>query len=1309
MLSKLRSAISLETIQRRSLRIVFFVLGLVALSRLTEYVTLRYLESDWDRVVEVTSHEQMLAVKTASTGVQRRVRRIAAEVARHPDVTAYLLGSSTDIASVFDQAVKVSRNQDVGVEVFDRNGTMIAWNGRSGYVNSREVQIALQGVLTSYIARGPIYSQLFVISPVRVDGRIVGAVLVRQAVEVNYPLSNKFIARAGLAEQLTEQLNVPVEINFGEKAEPQKDGRYISAELNGIDGRKLGAVSILKVSRSSYLESVSMTFQKVNAFLHLLLIIIAVIVAVEKIRVLHSVVWKTLLVTALIWLVRYALLWLEIPSVFWFAPIFDPSHFASKFGGGIAKSIGEMTISSLALLLNTAAVAVYVRRRDTERGLWFESHPFFLKLLYGTGATTFIFLLLRAYAATIRSAVFDSNLRFNDPTVILPSFDLPLMVFNLIAISFCLIVVGTAVTSWLVTLFGNMKSGTKQEWWPWVVVSLLFVIASMLFGVLQETPLMSTAIRLLFGSILIYTTWRLHSRKGGRPPITSGSAGIVFGLSMLVFYPLLDDFIHERDRERVEVFAREVLRPVDTWLTFVVNESLHAFATDETFDVLMNGDREEVERLAFMCWAQSAVAKQGYSCAFSVFSPSGEELSRFAIGEQTALMLNAADSAWQNRSSSVEVHEVGTGVNAVKIYASTIPIVAADQLLGHGVVVVSVAQQFLFRGEAPTVFRASTQENLETFYRPIALTEFRGDTVVTSNNAGLPVFYKLPLEVRSRFADSTVMSFWNSERIGGKAYEVFYARRSFHDSKVVSLGVEKPGTMWHLFGIVRTILYYALVLTVVGGLVLTVLWIQRRPYRLTFRDRLLAALLFTATIPVVVIALYARTFASDRLMENMADRLGHEIDAVEELYRFEVAQDTAAPKADVALVAQRLASRIKTDFNFYVGTTLRGSSRLELFESGILDRRLSGSAYENIYIRGTRFHLEKESIGLYQYAVGYRLVLDAGESVAGVISVPTLYRQEEIDREVAQINAVLFGVSAIIFVVITLIATTFANRIAAPIHELTKATKRLSLGDLDVRVQARAEGEIGELIRSFAMMTKDLKRSRENLVQYERELAWKEMAKQVAHEIKNPLTPMKLALQHLRQTYKDRVENFDEIFEEVSQMVIRQVDALSRIASEFSSFARMPNARLEKCSINDVLREAVYLFEQDSRVRFEVRFGQHIPPIMADREELRRAFINILRNGIQAMNGEGKMIVSTEQQNHDVEIRIRDFGVGIPDEIKGKLFQPNFSTKTDGMGLGLAIVKKTIEDLQGSIALESVVHEGTKVVIHIQTHQEHNG
>jgi len=401
-------------------------------------------------------------------------------------------------------------------------------------------------------------------------------------------------------------------------------------------------------------------------------------------------------------------------------------------------------------------------------------------------------------------------------------------------------------------------------------------------------------------------------------------------------------------------------------------------------------------------------------------------------------------------------------------------------------------------------------------------------------------------------------------------------------------------------------------------------------------------------------------------------------------------------------MADQIATDLGTDFNLYRDDSLQVSTRPELYEAGILDRRLNGSVYASVILRGKRFYVETENIGLYQHAVGYRPLVARDGRVYGIVSVPTLYRQDQVDEEVSRQNAFVFGAYAIVLFAIVLIATTQANRIAAPIHSLTEATKRIARGDLDISIHMpQADGEIGVLVKSFETMMRDLKENRKNLIRFERELAWKEMAKQVAHEIKNPLTPMKLSLQHLRQTYKDRVPNFDQVFEEVSKTIIEQIDTLGRIASEFSHFGRMPTPHLQPCDVNDVLKESVALFGPDPQTQIELSLADALPVISADKEELRRAFINIIRNGIQAMNNAGRMLIASQEEGHRIVITFRDFGVGITDEAKERLFQPNFSTKTDGMGLGLAIVKKTLDALKATITIESAKGGGTLVTIGI--------
>lgn len=1299
MLFRLRLTSLFEKFQRRSLRIVFFVLGLLALSGVSEQVTLYYLEARWPLFIESYTRAQLQQVSTAFDGVQRKVRQIATELARHPAVTAYLLGATDDQAAVFKQAARISRNQDVSAEVYDRDGVLIAWHGRSGHTDRREVQLALRGILTSYVIRGPIYSQLFVISPVRADGEIRGAVIIREAVEVNYPISNRFIKRAGLAEQLSNDLGVMVEIDYGESAAPRHDGRFSSIELRGIDGKKLGVASVLRYSKSSYLEEVGAAFRKLHSIIFSILLAIGLLTFYRWFGKIPGVFLKAITVTLLIWSIRYLLLWLDIPGVWISGGIFDPRYFASKFGGGLAKSVGEMSLTSVVLFINTIVVMKLAKYGEMR---WLERRKLLpVRILFAASCAALIYLMLRGYAAVIRSAVFDSSLRFNDPGVIIPSPELAIMVFNLFLISFCLIVVSVGLTLTIIRLFREESASYSGNMPLIIIVGGLFAVASVLFGIVQETPLMSTPFRVAFGVILMVITFRvLRQTRRKRSPVSFINALIILGFSAAMFYTLLDDSIHEQDRSRIEVLAREVLRPVDNWLRFVVDESLHGFVTDESFDILMHGNAEEVERLAFTTWAQSAAARQGYNCLFAVFGADSTELSRFGIGEYNPIMYEAAAQSLKNNIRKVSLREAGDGMGTVRVYSGMIPIVAADKIQGYGVVVISVTQQTLFRGETPGVFRSVSQDNLEAFYRQITLNEFRKGSLVSSSDLSWPVQHPLPDDIVQAFRDSTKSSMWGIDRVAGREYETLFIKRLQRPDEIVGLSLERTDVFWHLFGIVRTLVYFAIVLIIGVAGMLVYRWLKGEHYRPAFRDKLLFALLITAAVPVFVIAGYARVFATERVASNLSNQLAREIDLLQgELMRRGVLDTTRTGEMPPPGTVENIAAEFKMDFNFYIDNSLVATSRPELYDTGILDRRMSGEAFSKISIGGRRFHMETENIGSYQYAVGYKPMLGATGNT--IIAVPTLYRQEEIEEDVAQINAILFGVSAVIFFLMAVVATTFANRIAAPILKLTEATKRVALGDLDVTVKTSADGEVGDLIRSFETMTIELKRSRENLVQYEREMAWKEMAKQVAHEIKNPLTPMKLALQHLRQTYKDRVENFDEVFEEVSQMVIRQVDALSRIASEFSNFARMPTARLEKISINDVLREAVYLFEQDHRVQFQTTYGKHLPPIMADREELRRAFINIIRNGIQAMDNEGRIEVTTALVGDNIEIRVRDYGCGIPDNIKEKLFQPNFSTKTEGMGLGLAIVKKTIDDLNGLISVESVLNEGSTFILSI--------
>jgi nitrogen fixation/metabolism regulation signal transduction histidine kinase len=236
-------------------------------------------------------------------------------------------------------------------------------------------------------------------------------------------------------------------------------------------------------------------------------------------------------------------------------------------------------------------------------------------------------------------------------------------------------------------------------------------------------------------------------------------------------------------------------------------------------------------------------------------------------------------------------------------------------------------------------------------------------------------------------------------------------------------------------------------------------------------------------------------------------------------------------------------------------------------------------------------------------------------------------------------------------------------------------------------------------------MLDQLAKSAEMLAKSEREEAWREMAKQVAHEIKNPLTPMKLSIQHLQKAWDDKVPDWEQRLKRFTNTIVEQIDSLSIIASEFSDFTKLPRSDFEKHDLSDCIQHALDLYRDntENNIRFETQLPENCH-VFADRKQLIRAFINLIKNAIQAIPATktGIINISIEKQNGMLIIKIADNGVGIETAQTELIFSPNFTTKTGGNGLGLAIVKSIIENAGGSIRFESEIDKGTVFIIELK-------
>ncbi|HET9136102.1 MAG TPA: ATP-binding protein [Candidatus Kapabacteria bacterium] len=304
---------------------------------------------------------------------------------------------------------------------------------------------------------------------------------------------------------------------------------------------------------------------------------------------------------------------------------------------------------------------------------------------------------------------------------------------------------------------------------------------------------------------------------------------------------------------------------------------------------------------------------------------------------------------------------------------------------------------------------------------------------------------------------------------------------------------------------------------------------------------------------------------------------------------------------------------------------------------------------------------------------------------------------------VARISSGVVG----LLLLIIIIASYLSYRLVRPINQLRIAAQIIATNSLEISLPKKRRDEIGEMIESFDKMTFELSKGRERVAQSEREGAWKEMARQVAHEIKNPLTPMKLSIQHVQHAFEHQDTNFQNIFKRVVKTLTEQIDVLTRIATEFARFGEMPRRRYTFTSLPHIVDSALALFDAErSRIRFAVDIPKSLPAIYADEEEFRRTLVNLIKNAIQAIDKWGVILITASERSGLIHLQITDSGAGMKEETLKKAFDPNFSTKTSGMGLGLAIVKKTITDMSGTIRVESKPGEGTSFFIELPARGE---
>lgn len=374
----------------------------------------------------------------------------------------------------------------------------------------------------------------------------------------------------------------------------------------------------------------------------------------------------------------------------------------------------------------------------------------------------------------------------------------------------------------------------------------------------------------------------------------------------------------------------------------------------------------------------------------------------------------------------------------------------------------------------------------------------------------------------------------------------------------------------------------------------------------------------------------------------------------------------------------------------------RLSSQPYYYNKGLLSRKIDPLAYYKLSSEYLVQTIEDEKVGTLSYMSIYVPVRDEAGQTYAYLNIPYFTSQNELKQEISNFLVTLINLNAFIFLIAGLIAFFVTSRITNSFAIISEKMKEIKLGKTNEAIVWNRNDEIGELVQEYNRMVKQLEKSANLLARSEREGAWREMARQVAHEIKNPLTPMKLSIQYLQKAVDSNSADAKQISQNVAKTLVEQIDYLSNIASDFSNFANIGNPRMEKVNLVASVRSVVELFNMQENAQVAFTAATNEAFVMADKTQLNRLFTNLIRNAIEAA-GEDEAVVELhiDIRQDKALVTVTDNGHGIPAELQQKIFYPNFTTKTSGTGLGLAMCKNIVEQMKGDIWFTTQQQKGS--------------
>lgn len=1261
---------------RKYFTVVFFILLLIFISGVLTPVIVDSKKNNWDKIIIEKIADIEIFSKTKFSFEQEKLKSTNANLKEN---LRSILSSNKTYRSIVE-LVNQSIFDNFSVEIVAPNGKIIAWNDQLA-VPQEEIFPLNYPIGETHFVDSDLITYLNL-----TDTLYFGAdqfyLLVSLPFEYKYSIQNSSFEQISFSNRLSEEFNTSFKIDYDPFHQKTKDGREYSFELLNNSNNKIGLVTFTKPSLNTELYNFQ---EKINVLQSSLIFIGLIFISFgfkNEFMKIKKRKYKFILVLLYCSIFRFLIFQLGFPSNIFYGSIVDPANFSSVFGGGVVKSPLEFLVTNIFLLI--VAITAFKLIRDYLASTKKSTITFWRSFLVLI-AISIYFLLIRGMSASIKSVVFDSSLRYFKEASIIPDSVAIVMNFNILLFSFTVILILAVLVQFI---FSFLQTEKKKIYQNLFLLLIMMIVLGIVFIKIQHEALIDEVLISVFSVIIIALVYLcINLNQYSRLVyIYSLFAASIISVTLLNYFNL------QLEKTSLRTTAYELNRTNDNLLKFIIEETLQNSSKDEKFLESFSKRNTNYNSEALILWSNSSLQRESISSSIIIYDRSKNRLGKFAVGVNDSF--DPFKSTKKFNYDEINYSNF-SGDNSQKYISGTIKVEDNGILLGFISCTLTVDAGKTNLTEIPEFLRSQKNllnsvidiSDLKIFiFNDSKLVNVTGD-VYPSREQSDPILKSVNTEAGEAFINL---------ELDKEQYLAFVLKTvKDGDEKVTSVAVKTKQISWNLFNFFKIFILHSTFIFIIGMILLIP---ALKKFRLTFRTQLQISFLIISILPVIVLAIYNRQVVEDRTESEIFNELNQRTMFVQKHIQSQFSNNK---KRELRQVFNNANEELGIRFNVYDGTDIIFNAANDFYNAGFFSTKLNSKTHYNINYLNYREYLNKQKLNEYEYHSLYTRTKVGDQEF--IIETNDAFDKVKLTFSTLDIDIFLFGIYSFAIIIIIIVSTFLANKISLPIRRLTKATEAVAHGDFDFNLVNDQRGEIKDLFNGFNSMMNELKKNQLELAAIERENAWKEMAKQVAHEIKNPLTPMKLAMQQLIISFKDKNQNFEKLFEKVSSTILAQIENLSLIASEFSRFAKMPSLKLELIDIVEILKESVNLF-YDDKIEIIIDTNKESALIEGDKTQFRRMVLNLIRNSLQA--GANKIILKFEIIEGEILFSISDNGGGIPFEIQNKIFDQNFTTKEKGMGIGLKLAKRFLENINGSISLLRSDSTGTTFLATIPAHKK---